>query len=560
MPRKVRIWFKIFFIVLVAVIPTVAITVVSAISWQRSWFNERKSRLTDFCYGFTNEQRFIVRNAEETLLAISQTQAVQDREYKQLNLYLKNLMAVYGNYSVILVADSSGQVVASGVNKTAYSVADREYFEHAQATGIFSPGSYIVSRSTGIPSITFTLPVRDHSGEMVYIIGTYNLDKYSNELSLSRLPKNTVLEIFDYLGNSLFSNCMESGSAVGDPVDKNLFSLAKAGTAPVTGKVTLETGDYLVSMAAFTRNNRSIYISVRSPYATVLQESWYPALFLFAVMLLACVLAFGLSLAFARRLIVDRIEALTVYAGDLERGNLGVRFDISDGRDEISDLMESFNTMANALEERSLSKQQTIEEKEILLQELQKRVSDNLQILSSMINLQIEHSTRDDVRRALTTTHARIMALSLVYETIYRYSDVQQVQMQRYCTGLCEFLVSVYADVGSAISCDVSGTDVALPIEKALPLALVLNELVSNSLQHAFPHSNGGHIAIHFTRLKSDLFMLSLIDNGIGFEGDIHEKGTLGFEMIEALVEQVRGALVVNNRNSGFEICIQFPV
>ncbi|HPS43990.1 MAG TPA: hypothetical protein PK542_05845, partial [Treponemataceae bacterium] len=123
MQRKVQIRTKIFLITLVAVIPTVVIALYFALFYQRAYINEKATQIANLCEGFTNEQRLIVRNAEETLLAISQTQAVQERDYGVLNTYLQDLMKVYPDYAVLLVTDSSGTVIASGVNKTDINVS-----------------------------------------------------------------------------------------------------------------------------------------------------------------------------------------------------------------------------------------------------------------------------------------------------------------------------------------------------------------------------------------------------------------------------------------------------
>ncbi len=559
MREKVKIRTKFFLVVLVAVIPVVAIAVYSALFFQRSYINENITQITNLCDGFTNEQRLIVRNAEEMLVAISQTRAVQEADYPALNRYLQDLMRVYPDYAVLLAADERGLVVASGVDKIGYTLADRPYFQYAKETGLFTPGQYIVSRSTGEHAITFTLPVKLDSGASLYLVCAFSLSKYTRELSLDRLPQGTILEIFDYYGMRLFASSDEPGAALGQRVSEDLFRRSLMMPSASARKLAVSGVPYLVSTGIVSANGLSIHISVRMPYDRMLAEAYTPVLRILLFMLGSCLAAFFLSIRLARRLVVARIERLTEYTAALADGNLSIRSELDSAPDEITELAASFNKMASALEERNASNERTLAEKEQLLQELQKRVSDNLQLLSSMVNLQIGHASDDGVRRALTTTHSRVMALALVYETIYRYSDVQRVQMLRYCTGLCDYLVSLYSDVGTDVSCSVSGIDVALPIEKALPLALILNELVSNSILHAFPGGAGGSIRVSFARETPSLIRLTLADDGIGFESDGASKDTMGFEMVEALVVQIRGSLSLKSGSSGSEITIRFP-
>lgn len=566
MQRKVHIRTKIFFIVLVAIIPTIAITLFSSFGFRRSYIHEQKVFLENLCDGFVNEQQLIARNAEEMLVAISQTRSVLDADYKYLNVYLHDLLGIYPDYAVLLATNSDGTVVASGVNIIGYSLADRDYFHHAKETGEFCPGSYIVSRSTQIPAITFTLPVNDRKSVRLFLIATFSLSRYAQDLSLNRLSADTVLEIFDYNGVRLFSDYRDhakrdtQNTSVGTSVSSDLYAWAAHDDSHEVDIVSIDGAPYFVAKGIYRRNDRDIYITVRKPVKNVLSESNKPATRIIVVMSIACILAFALSLQLARRLFVRRIEQLTVYTRELSSGNLGIRSGLNTTRDEITDLAEAFNNMAATLEKQSLTNKQIIEEKERLLQELKRRVSDNLQLLSSMVSLQIDHVADETVRYALMTTHSRIMALSLVYETIFRYSDVEKISMQRYCNGLCEFLLSLYTDIGSNVSCRVSGIDVSLPIDTALPLALVLNELISNSLLHAFPEGKNGSIEILFTLDSDSILKMNIIDTGIGIEGDIHKNETFGYEMIEELISQIHGTLSVYSSPGGTNIEIVFPI
>jgi two-component sensor histidine kinase len=523
---------------------------------------EKKQFIENLCDGFTTEQRLIIRGTEETLLAISRTQSILNHDYQTLNRYLADVMKRYPSFSVFLVADSHGLVVSSGVDKRDYSIEDRDYFQKVKKTGEFTVGTFVVSRSTGINVLPFALPVTDRTGATVYLVGVYNLEKYFTQLSLSRLSGHDTLEILDSKGQRLFSSASGTASLPGQPVEDDLFSFVKEkkNQTGSTAKVLLGGEPYLVSSNVVTGFNMPLYITVRTPYRAVLDESRKPALVLLSSLLLSCLFAFVLSFWFARKWIVERIEKLTGYTQELAAGNLRVRSDPDKSRDEIADLMKSFNSMASAIEERSLARQKIIGEKEELVQELHKRVTDNLQILSSLVSLQIEYSDKADVRHVLITTHSRIMALSLVYETIFHFPDVQTVPLELYCKELSDYLVSVYSDVGSNIVISVSGDSVSLPLEKAIPLGLILNELVSNSLLHAFPDGSDGNIRIHFELSGSARLKMLVSDDGIGVEGEIHKNKSLGYQMIQALVDQLGGTLQVENNQAGYEVSVIFLV
>ncbi len=562
MRKKVRVRTKLFIIVLTAVLPTVVIALFSAHSYRNSFLREKTITLSDLCETFLNEQRLILDNGREMLLAVSQSDVVQESRNERLSVYLRALMLTYQDYSTLLAADSTGLVISSGVDVTGYTLADREYFSRAMANKAFTVGQFITSKSTGLPSLPFALPVWTRSGSFVVLVAAFDLRKYYQDFSVNRMPSNGFLEIFDATGHTLFTSSYRTISPVkfGEDVDSRLLSYAVGNHDSLARRIALRDGEYLVAAGAVGDAKSPIYVSVRLPWAEVRDSANAPAIALLCAMLVALALASFLSLSLARVLLVRRIETLTKRTKMLAEGMYDVRIAPGRTRDEIADLVDSFNFLANIAEERSFANRRTIHEQDQTLRELRQRIMDNLQLLSSMINLQIEHSSDETVRRSLMTTHSRVMALSLVYETLFSYSDFRLVDLQRYGTGLCDFLVAQYADVGLSISCLVTGDDVFLPIEKALPLALILNELVSNSVLHAFTNRRKGEIRIVFERVGDTEIFIGLFDDGVGFEGDIHQNDTLGFEMIEALVEQIRGSFAVDSNVEGTCVSVKLPV
>ena len=117
----------------------------------------------------------------------------------------------------------------------------------------------------------------------------------------------------------------------------------------------------------------------------------------------------------------------------------------------------------------------------------------------------------------------------------------------------------LYADVGKEIKCDVCGIDLSLRIEKALPLALIINELVSNSLMLAFPERPEGTVGLFFVRLHDGFVSMTISDNGVGFDWSATNNDSFGFEMINALVDQLGGSISVESNASGTRVIVQFP-
>ncbi|MBD3285099.1 PAS domain S-box protein, partial [candidate division WOR-3 bacterium] len=185
-----------------------------------------------------------------------------------------------------------------------------------------------------------------------------------------------------------------------------------------------------------------------------------------------------------------------------------------------------------------------LKEKEVMLMEIHHRVKNNLQVISSLINLQIKHTRENNVRDILRESSDRIRTIALIHERLYRSADLARVNFIEYVDHLVKSLFHSYGanprDIRSSINVD----KVYLDIEKAIPCALIINELVGNSLKHAFPEGKG-KVKIDLKQTSANMLKLTVSDNGTGLPVgfDINTSGTLGLDLVETLVSQLKGEL-----------------
>jgi two-component sensor histidine kinase len=206
----------------------------------------------------------------------------------------------------------------------------------------------------------------------------------------------------------------------------------------------------------------------------------------------------------------------------------------------------------------------SLQEKELLLKEVNHRVKNNLQVVSSLLNLQISRVKDPATASALHESQARIRAMSLVHEMLYRTRDFNRTDFAEYTKALVQDLMRSYGAQDGRIRCQIGIRNIALPIHKAIPCGLVVNELVSNAMKYAFPPSYKGKplIAIRMRRLSSGKTVLTVRDNGIGLPRGFDSRGrddTLGMRLVTLLVEdQLKGTFTVE-RAGGAAFCISFP-
>jgi PAS domain S-box-containing protein len=186
----------------------------------------------------------------------------------------------------------------------------------------------------------------------------------------------------------------------------------------------------------------------------------------------------------------------------------------------------------------------TIKEKNLLLSEVHHRVKNNMQIISSLLNLQTNYVTDDKTINILKESQDRVKAMAILYEKLYLSDDLTEINFEEYIQGLLKGLFYTNnveeGQVGVAIEID----NIFLNIETSIPCGLIVSELVSNSLKHAFPKGVKGKIRLS---LKSvgDKFELIVSDNGIGFPKDLdfRNTGSLGLQLVNSLVNQIDGEI-----------------
>lgn len=198
----------------------------------------------------------------------------------------------------------------------------------------------------------------------------------------------------------------------------------------------------------------------------------------------------------------------------------------------------------------------SLEEKELLLQEVHHRVKNNLQIISSLLNLQSGYIKDENDLELFKDSQSRVKSMAFIHEQIYQSSNFNSIEFSNYINNLVTYLIHYYAANLNSIKIDVD--DLKMDLNTSIPCGLIVNELVTNSLKHAF-RGDGGEIYISLHSPVDDQYTLIVADNGIGLPGEvsIENPKTLGLQLVNGLVSQLDGTLKVE-RNNGTRFEITF--
>jgi PAS domain S-box-containing protein len=204
----------------------------------------------------------------------------------------------------------------------------------------------------------------------------------------------------------------------------------------------------------------------------------------------------------------------------------------------------------------------SLREKEILLKEIHHRVKNNMQVISSLLSLQSRHLDDPKAIGMFKDSQHRIRSMALVHEKLYQSKDLSRIDFRQYLENLVVYLVHSYQVDSGRVRLKLDVGDAALDINTAVPCGLIVNELVTNALKHAFPGGRTGRVRVTLRPGAEGRFILTVADNGIGFPEavDFQKTDTLGMQLVTMLVDQLDGTLTLERkRGTAFRIAFKEP-
>jgi two-component system, sensor histidine kinase PdtaS len=201
----------------------------------------------------------------------------------------------------------------------------------------------------------------------------------------------------------------------------------------------------------------------------------------------------------------------------------------------------------------------SLKEKEVLLKEVHHRVKNNLQVVSSMLNLQVDQLSDPQALKLFRESQTRVRSIALFHEKLYQSEDLAHIDMAEYVEGLAHGLFGTYGIDPDEIRLSVEAENVPLGVDAAISCGLIVNELVSNTLKHAFPAGRRGEVRVALRREGAQV-RIEVSDDGVGIPADVdvHTPATLGLNLVAIFTEQVRGTIELD-RDGGTHFSIRFP-
>ncbi len=458
----------------------------------------------------------------------------------------------------ISIASLDGTIVcASDSSDLGTNIAGRQLFVGAAQNGF----------AVGDPSAS-DLPIalsRRSSSDNSYLVAVamLSLDSLTSTMSLSRLPADAVGVIFD--GNRSVLARVPSGATIQD----ELFAPVTPDVAPSRGGVGLvEAGsgaDRRVWAVADLQPAQNLYVAIGVSSAAISEDAdanlWRGLAILVAVFIVASFVAW----LFGELSIGRPLDRLTKVVAAMRAGDYTVRNREQSSARELRDLELSFNEMAGALEARdrdlresNANLQRSIGEREMLVREMNHRVKNSLQLVSSVVGLQLAKVANLPAGGALQDAQARIAAIAKVHERLYAGARLDRVDAAPYLKDLCKDLFRTLAAPDRSVKISVRAAGLSLPPDEMIPIGMIVCELVTNSIKHA---GAGGTIAVFLEPHGENFIALWVTDRGPGLPTGFTPDQTqgLGLRVASALAQQLGSELKFERTKTRNRIGVIFP-
>jgi two-component sensor histidine kinase len=236
---------------------------------------------------------------------------------------------------------------------------------------------------------------------------------------------------------------------------------------------------------------------------------------------------------------------------------------ISHQRNEIIQANAALDAKIHLLEQNEGELKQLVNEKEALLKELYHRTKNNMQSITALLNLQMYQTNDPKLEQAFRVTQDRIRSMALVHKKLYQSNSLDHVDLGEYLSELAQELVHSYAPDQGLVDLKIETDPIMIKLEKAIPVGLIVNELMTNALKYAFPNAAKGSILLQTRDLGGQEVQIMVTDNGQGLpeETKPYNGETLGFRLVRSIAEdQLLGKLDIPPRRTGLSVAVRFSL
>ena len=544
--------YRLAILMLVALVPPLAITAYNTLRWQH--FIERDSREEALAAArlVAAELAQIVEGSRQLMIAMGRHPAVPDNAAECVS-YFKSVIAGLPAYREAAVIDPDGKFTCSTIDiPPALDVSDRLYFDGPIKTGELTIGTLVQGRVTKSTSIHIAMPFTKGDGvNRGVIVLILNPEHVAQDLSARAWRTNHRVTVMDREGTLVFT-IPQQGEEDARAIAKAVYPEARISRGGIAEAADARGRPQIVGYAPLEETPSGLITAVSVDRDAALSEVRQTAGRSILFGLAAVVLAVAGTIWAANVLIRRPLKAIVAVVNRRERGETDARFPLLDPRSDLGQLSAALSRMSDSIDG-------LLEQKTFLLRELQHRVMNSLNLLSSVLDLQRRHTVDADARDQLARARDRVISIGSVYRQLYQADHSGRVEFSEFLKKLCEDSQNAYGGYRHRIEVDVEPLQISG--SKAVALAVLTHELITNVMKHAYAADESGPIFVSLKKAANGSWELRFSDRGKGLPSDFDpsKSKSLGVKVIQGTAKQLGGSVEIVRLAKGTEFLIRLP-
>jgi len=457
-----------------------------------------------------------------------------------------------------MVLRPDGTVACAATVEEYPSFAKAEWFARTLGSKAFTVTGNVTLPRDDTPNLVTSLPILDAAGEVVGVVATALRHTWLKDIVLrddGQSLINTSVALLDRRGSIMAESA--SGGLAGDWMPAAFVVGARlSGQAQVFQTEGRDGVERVYALAPLY--DQQVYIVLGGISGHLLADPGLQLIAGLAYPILMWAIAIAVAWFAVDRLVLRQILRLRKTANAYAEGHFEVRTPgIEEAPQEIRELGTTMHKMADVISLHESELRKSLQEQKALLREVYHRVKNNLQVVSSLVNLQVSRAKNEHERAALRTTQDRIYALSMVHSNLYDTPELHQVKLQEFVPQLCEYLRQAQGEPAENVRFEFDIDPIRNDPERAVPLALLITEVVTNALKQAWPNGEDGLLLIRLKQDGDDRLTMTITDNGSTTDAASPE--SLGGRLIHAFAKQLGGKVEIHS-DDGFHLTPRMPL
>jgi two-component sensor histidine kinase len=480
----------------------------------------------------------------------------------QCEATLKKAIDPYPAYAVASVLTPEGDVLCRSTgNRSKSTAATQEWFKQVVTSGRSLLSGYTFAPILNEPILAFGMPVNDGQGKVIAVLALgIRLRWLAASGQEPGLPPEASVDLLDKTGTPLVISDANTGSG-GLPGDEYLTRVVTGGalTFDAAGRDGVQRY-YAVHPIA----GGSLYILLGQPTRTLIAPLQRDLGIQIATLSLVVLGGLAAALIGSQLLVTRWIARLTEEARIITLGDVPIPYNFSGAPTEIRELNDTLMTMAARIKAREAELNESVSQKQMMLREIHHRVKNNLQTVTSLLNLYARIPRGEAIKQAFADVQTRINTLALVHRHLYESQDLREIDLAAFMSNLVRLIQDGSGVPTRRVRLKVDIPSITLSGDRAVPLALLTTEILTNAFKHAFPDHRSGNIRVQMRADADGRAVLTIADDGVGTAADAASMissamGTMGQNLIRAFTRQLGGKLTASGP-PGTTITLEFDL